>query len=150
MATWAELHGAEPVFADRVRQAFDTGRHKTMATLRRDRSPRMSGIEVEFVDAGICFGTMPGSAKARDLERDPRVALHSPTVDPPADDPGAWLGEAKLAGRAVATGGHGDSDPGRFVIDIVEVVLTRIGSPPDHLVIESWHPGRGLERTERR
>ncbi len=149
MATWAEVRAAEPAFADRVRQAFDSGRHKTMATLRRDGSPRMSGIEVEFVDADICFGVMPGSVKARDLERDPRVALHSPTVDPPADDPACWPGEAKLAGRAVATAGHGNSGPGRFVVDLVEVVLTRIGSPPDHLVIESWHPIRGLERTER-
>jgi hypothetical protein len=30
------------------------------------------------------------------------------------------------------------------------VVLTRVGQPADHLVIESWHPGRGLERRTRR
>jgi hypothetical protein len=48
------------------------------------------------------------------------------------------------------------SDPGkvaqphRFRVDIGEVVLTRVGQPPDHLVIESWHPDRGLEQRERR
>jgi hypothetical protein len=38
----------------------------------------------------------------------------------------------------------------RFRIDITEVVLTRVGTPADHLLIESWHPGRGLQRLERR
>ena len=41
-------------------------------------------------------------------------------------------------------------DAPHFQVDISEVVLTRVGSPADHLVIESWHPGRGRERTERR
>ena len=37
-----------------------------------------------------------------------------------------------------------------FQIDLSEVVLTRPGDPPDHLIIESWHAGRGLQRVERR
>ncbi|MGI8826717.1 MAG: response regulator [Chloroflexota bacterium] len=38
----------------------------------------------------------------------------------------------------------------RFRINITEVVLTRVGEPADHLVIESWHDGRGFQRRERR
>lgn len=38
----------------------------------------------------------------------------------------------------------------QFRVEITEVVLTRVGEPPDHLVIESWHPDRGLARRERR
>ena len=34
--------------------------------------------------------------------------------------------------------------------DITEVVLTRLDEPGENLVIESWHPGRGLETTLRR
>jgi hypothetical protein len=92
---------------------------------------------------------MDGSVKAGDLRRDPRLAVHSPSIDPPPDEPGEWPGEAKLAGVAVECQEQGPSSP-RLWIDLTEVVLTRIGEPADHLVIESWHPGRGLERIERR
>jgi hypothetical protein len=34
-------------------------------------------------------------------------------------------------------------------VDVQEVVLTRVGEPADHLVIESWHPDRGTERRKR-
>jgi hypothetical protein len=151
VATWADVFAAEPAFAERVRRAFDVGRHKTVATLRRDGSPRISGIEVEFVEGDVWFGTMTDSMKTRDLRRDPRVAIHSPTVDAPRDDPSAWPGEAKLAGRAVEVlDDNAATTSGRLRIDLTEVVLTRIGDPADHLVIESWHPERGLEQTERR
>ena len=100
MASWAEFASAEPALASRVQQRFDIRRHKTLATLRTDGSPRISGIEVEFADGEIFLGMMPGSRKLRDLERDPRLALHSPTDDPPAGDPRGWAGEAKLAGYA--------------------------------------------------
>jgi hypothetical protein len=72
-------------------------------------------------------------------------------VDPPEADPGSWSGEAKIAGRAVEVGrGDAAGQPHFFSVDITEVVITRVGTPPDHLVIESWHPGRGLQVQERR
>ncbi|MFI9530575.1 hypothetical protein [Micromonospora rosaria] len=43
----------------------------------------------------------------------------------------------------------GEDGSHRFRIALTEVVLTRVGDPPDHLVIESWHPGRGLCRQRR-
>jgi len=33
---------------------------------------------------------------------------------------------------------------------VTEVVVTRIGDPPDHLVIELWREGEGLRRMQRR
>jgi hypothetical protein len=151
MASWGEFAAAEPEFAERVRARFTARKHATLATLRQDRSPRISGTEVSFQDGGLVLGMMPGSLKARDLRRDPRFALHSPTEDTSEADPGSWAGEAKIAGRAIevtdpkrAAQGH------RFRLEIEEVVLTRVGEPPDHLVIESWHPDRGLQRRERR
>jgi len=152
MSTWAEVVAAEPEFADRVRRVFDARRHKVLATLRRDGSPRSSGIEVEFADGEVCMGMMPGSVKAQDLRRDPRLALHAASEDPPQDDPGSWLGDAKIAGRAIEVGELGDAGEAahRFKVEITEVVLTRVGRPADHLVIESWHEGRGLERKERK
>ena len=149
MASWAEFATAEPDFAARVKDRFAIRKHKTLATLRRDGSPRISGIEVEIDGDQVLVGMMPGSVKLRDLERDARLALHSPTEDPPADDPRGWAGEAKISGRAVplvkppAAGGHS------FRVDIAEVVLTHLNESGDRLVIESWHANRGFRRTER-
>jgi hypothetical protein len=135
MASWAQVEAGAPEFAARVRELFQARKHKTMATLRADGSPRISGIETEFGEQ-LTFGSMAGSRKSADLQRDSRVALHSPSVDPPEDDPAAWVGEAKIAGRAVAT--HGG-----YRVDIAEVVLTYLGGG---LVVESWHPRRGHEK----
>jgi len=150
MASWREVSDEAPEFAARVRRLFDARKHKTMATLRRDGSPRISGTELEFGDDEIHLGMMSGSMKALDVRRDSRIALHSPTVDPPDDDPSAWPGEAKIAGRAIPASGDNPADGVRFRVEIDEVVLTHVGTPADHLVIESWHPGRGLERRIRR
>lgn len=125
--------------------------HATMATIRRDGSPRTSGTEVEFRDDGLWLGSMPGARKAMDLRRDPRLALHCPTEDAPEDDPGSWGGDAKIADRAVEIANQDAADGShRFWIDVYEVVLTRVAESGDHLVIEAWHPGRELERHERR
>ena len=121
-------------------------KHATMATLRSDGSPRISGTEVEWADGDVRLGSMPGALKARDLQRDPRVAVHSPTVDPPADDPSGWAGEAKLAGRALEEPAAA-GEPHRFRLDVTEVVLTRVGG--GQLEVRSWHEGRG-ERVVRR
>ena len=150
MAKWNDFASAEPDFSRRVLELFTTQKHMTLATLRRDGSPRISGTEAQFVDDELVLGMMPGSLKARDLLRDPRMALHSPSIDPPEGDPSAWGGDAKIAGVAVE---NFDKDPDdeshRFLVDIREVVLTKVGNPPDHLVIESWHPDRGLRRRQR-
>src|SRR5436190_1388775 len=104
MAGWKAFEQAEPAFAARVRALFDAGRHKTIATLRADGSPRISGIECEFTDDGdLQFGSMPEARKGDDLARDPRFALHGPTFHPVEGKEKEWPGEAKVAGRAVAT-----------------------------------------------
>ena len=138
MVAWHEVEADAPEFAHRVRTLFQACKHKTMATLRADGSPRISGIETE-IGADVTFGSMPASRKLADLHRDPRLALHSPSVDPPAEDSAAWVGEAKISGRAVAVADG-------FKVDITEVVLTYLDGD---LVVESWHPGRGHERRVR-
>jgi hypothetical protein len=153
MASWSEIAAAEPAFAQAAQRILDAHRHKTLATLRRDGSPRISGIEASFSDGELWFGAMARSRKALDLRRDPRFALHSGSDDPPA-----WTGDAKVAGRAVevdvAEAADDEEDPEgpshRFRADISEVVITRLGDPADHLVIEFWQEGRGLRRMERR
>jgi hypothetical protein len=163
MARWDEVERAEPDFARRVRRVLDAHKHKTMATLRRDGSPRISGIEATFVEGDLWIGSMPGAVKALDLRRDPRVALHSGSEEADEADPGGWPGDAKVAGRAVELTEPAEIDafyrgsgqppqPGGahlFRIEPSEVVLTWV-DPPDQLVIESWHEGRGYRRRQRR
>ena len=158
MVAWHVIEQAEPAFAERVRGLFDAGRHKTIATVRADGSPRISGIECEFVDGELQFGSMTGARKGADLRRDPRFALHGPTVDPVKGQEAAWPGEAKVAGRAVPAGAL-TAEPGAsdgevpegelFVADITEVVITALDETGTKLVIDSWTPTRGLRRVER-
>jgi hypothetical protein len=150
MAAWKDVGQAEPEFAERVRRLFDAGRHKTIATLRADGSPRISGIECEFADGELRFGSMPGARKGADLRRDPRFALHGPVFHPQEGKEAEWPGEAKIAGRAVAAGSIGEGPDGDlFLADISEVVITRLNPEATLLVIESWTPRRGLRVVER-
>ena len=48
MTAWREVEETAPEFAQRVRASFDAHRHKTIATLRADGSPRIFGIEAAF------------------------------------------------------------------------------------------------------
>ena len=150
MATWKDLEQAEPDFAARARRLFDAGRHKTIATLRADGSPRISGIECEFADGELTFGSMPGARKGADLRRDPRFALHGPAFHPQEGREAEWPGEAKIAGRAVLAG-PADDGPARdlFLADISQVVITRLNPEATLLVIESWTPQQGLRVVDR-
>lgn len=152
MAAWQEFAAAEPVLAAEVAALFGAHKHHTMATVRRDGSPRISGTEVELADGEMRLGMMLGSRRAADLRADPRLAIHSHSVDPPDDDPAGWAGEAKLSGMAIDEGsvGEGDEAADSFRVDVREVVFTRVGTPPDHLVISWWTPEQGLRRIERR
>jgi hypothetical protein len=154
VASWSEVEAQAPELTARARKLFDAFTHKTMATLRRDGSPRISGTEVEFRDGELYIGSMWRAVKALDLQRDPRFALHSGSADPPD-----WNGDAKIAGRFVEETDRMRDDGGdenttsepshRFRADITELVVVRLGEPADHLVIESWHEGRGLSSIRR-
>ena len=155
MPGWQAFEQAEPEFAARVRRLLEAGRHKTIATLRADGSPRISGIECELTDGDLRFGSMSDARKGADLERDPRFALHGPTFHPEEGKEGEWPGEAKIAGRAIPAGpvttdeSSEQSDGQMFVADITEVVITGLNAEATRLVVESWTPERGLRRIER-
>src|SRR5918999_4420898 len=93
MPTWTDFEAAAPELAARVRARLDAHTHKTIATVRRDGSPRISGTETEIKDGELWIGSMWQARKAHDLQRDPRFALHSGS-----DEPDDWAGDAKLAG----------------------------------------------------
>jgi Pyridoxamine 5'-phosphate oxidase len=129
--------------------------HKTIATLRRDGSPRISGTEAQFRDGELWIGSMWRALKARDLQRDPRFALHSGS-----DDPDVWTGDAKLAGVAEEITDpervrelHGaaaeDSPSHLFRLDLQEVSTVGLNEERNALVVEVWTPREGV-RTIRR
>jgi hypothetical protein len=144
MASWGQIEREAPELVALARPFFDAFTHKTLATVRRDGSPRISGIELDFADGEAWVGSMGQAVKALDLRRDPRFALHSGSADPPD-----WHGDAKIAGRAIEVTEPG-AESHRFRLDIAELVVVRHGGdPPDHLVIEAWHEGRGVSRRQR-
>jgi hypothetical protein len=147
LASWAAFEAANPEFASRLHALLASRKHLTMATLRRDGSPRISGTEIEFDGGQLRIGSMAGAVKAQDLHRDPRVAIHGPTDDPPEANASAWKGEAKIAGTAAEV--DSGSTAHRFLIDIREAVITRLNERGDRLVVESWSADRGYRIFER-
>jgi len=154
MPSWSVIEQNEPDFAGRVQRLFDAGRHKTIATLRSDGAPRISGIECEFRGGQLRFASMSDARKLADLKRDPRFALHGPTFHPEEGREVDWPGEAKISGRVVSvdamtTDEDVPHDGEEFSADIAEVVITRLNDDGTKLVVESWTPERGLVRFER-
>jgi hypothetical protein len=155
MTSWNDVLADAPDLAERVQARFESAKHHTLATLRRDGSPRISGTEVTFADGDAWLGSMDGARKARDLQRDPRFALHSSTADETLAD-----GDARISGRAIDV-----TDPAEiarvyegveipdgpmhlFRLDVDEVVLTRVRD--DELVVDWWRAGQGAQQVKRR
>lgn len=152
MASWSELESDQPDFAQRLRARLDAFTHKTIATLRKDGSPRISGTEVIFHGDDLWIGSMSRSRKALDLLRDPRFALHSGSEDPPG-----WDGDGKVSGAAqevtdpelfseVMPEGTEPGAAHLFRLDLLDATLIGLDEERKHLVIELWRPGRPLER----
>ncbi|MFF0593055.1 pyridoxamine 5'-phosphate oxidase family protein [Streptomyces antibioticus] len=155
-STWAAFAAAEPDLATTVEQRFGAYTHHVLATLRRDGSPRTSGIEVRFLGGELWLGMMPDSLKALDLRRDPRFALQAN----PGEGTTMGGGDVRIGGRAVEV-----TDPAAkaaymkeveppepfhlFRTELTEVVRTYV-EDETYLVTQVWKPGepvRTLKRT---
>jgi hypothetical protein len=153
---WAVFVAAEPELAAIVEARFGAFTHHTLATLRRDGSPRTTGLEVTFRNGELWLGMMPGSLKALDLRRDPRFALQA------NPGPGTEMGggDVRIGGRAVevddpevkASYGEEVEPPEPFHLfrtELTEVVRTYV-EDDKYLVVQVWKPGepvRTLKRT---
>jgi hypothetical protein len=155
MSSWKDVLAEAPDLATRVQARFESAKHHTLATLRRDGSPRISGTEITFALGDAWLGSMDGARKAQDLQHDPRFALHSSTADETLGD-----GDARISGTAtevtdpaeIARVYEGvDTPPGPmhlFRIDAEELVLTRVQG--DDLVVDWWRAGQGTRQFTRR
>jgi Pyridoxamine 5'-phosphate oxidase len=160
VSRWSEVVAAAPELAASVRDRFDAHGLALLATVRRDGSPRLSGLEPLFTPGDLWFGMMSQSRKGADLRRDGRFALHSATTDKQVA-----AGDAKLSGRAGpvtdeahkaafrrdferATGAPPPEGPFElFRADVSEMSLLRPAG--DHLDIWWWRDGVGEHRVER-
>jgi hypothetical protein len=155
MPSFSAFEAAAPELAARVRALLNATTHLTLATLRRDGAPRISGTECRFADGELWIGSMWQALKAKDLLRDPRYALHSGTVDPPA-----WRGDAKVAGRAESIADRdtimqhngeaaNDGESHLFRLDIAEASIVHVDEAAKVLIVEVWTPDGGVRRIER-
>ncbi|MEU6087495.1 pyridoxamine 5'-phosphate oxidase family protein [Streptomyces sp. NPDC047085] len=153
---WAAFRTAEPALARTVEERFGAFTHHVLATLRKDGSPRTSGLEVRFTGGELWLGMMPGSLKARDLLRDPRFTLQAN----PGEGTGMGGGDVRIGGRAYEVeGGEArtayvkEVEPPQpfhlFRTELTEVVRTYV-EDETYLVAQVWRPGepvRTLKRT---
>jgi hypothetical protein len=155
MPSWSDFEADAPELAATVRRRLDAHTHKTLATLRADGSPRISGTEAALRDGELWIGSMWQARKARDLQRDPRFALHSGSDDPPQ-----WKGDAKVAGVAeeitdaarVAEINGAKAPPGPshlFRLDVREASVVRLNDEGNGIVIDVWTPGGGVRSMSR-
>ncbi len=152
-ATWEIFEQEASHLAERIRLRFESHIHAVMATLRRDGSPRLSGMEAPIRDGNLWLGMMPVSRKEKDLLRDPRFSLHS---SPDTEE--LLLGDARIDGLAVAAtpeevdlfvAGHRmpienpHDTMALFTAHISRATLTRVEG--QELLIETWTPAGGLQ-----
>jgi hypothetical protein len=91
---WSALETEAPELALLGRERLKAAGLVMLGTIRADGSPRISPVEPFLIEGHLLFGLMSRSAKARDLTRDPRCAVHSIVTAPNQGE-----GELKLFGR---------------------------------------------------
>jgi len=157
---WSDFAAACPELAQLGEERFRGREVMLLGTLRKNGWPRITPVEMDFVDGELLVGMMWRSPKALDLLRDPRYAAHSVVTNRSGEE-----GDFKLYGRARAI-----DDPGRRAA-YRAAIKTRIdwepAEPNYHLFaleIESagfvifgegayslaWDPEGGLRRTTQR
>ncbi len=152
---WAAFVTAEPGLAKTVEARFGAYTHHVLATLRKDGSPRTTGLEVRFLDGELWLGMMPDSLKALDLRRDPRFALQAN----PGEGQSMGGGDVRISGRAIEV-----TDPRTkaayaeeveppqpfhlFRTELTEVVRTYI-EDGTYLAVQVWKPGARLRTLKR-
>jgi hypothetical protein len=156
MVNWSEFAAEAPHIAEIfVRRHTDAQNLCLMATIRSDGYPRISPLEPRIIEPQLVMVGMPGTSKYKDLERDPRLCLHTATVDPHLAD-----GDVKIWAKAVNL--KDESLHERFADDLFEASgfdvrgekfdpfyvaditgASSIELVDNQLVITIWKPGEG-------
>ena len=118
VAPWQDALTATPALAAAVQARFEATGLGLLATLRRDGSPRITGVEPGFALGELWLGMMDGATRS----------------------PRATIGAEPSWGTCGARAGAPDGPFHLFRVDVTELVMLRPST--DHLVIESWHEGQ--------
>lgn len=158
---WAEFAEAAPALAELGRERFEKHDLLLLGTIRKDRSPRVSPIEFQFLSRELLLGMMWQSKKALDLLRDARCLLHSVVANKDGTD-----GEFKLRGRAIdvtdpevreksakasfeKTGWRPSEPYHLFSIDIEEAAFVQFSTNGDQTVLV-WRAGTPVRKRVRK
>jgi hypothetical protein len=132
---WSELEERQPRLAALARQRLVEPGVLLVVTLRHDGTARLSPVEPFVLDGRLLLSMMWGSQKARDLQRDSRVLVHSIVTGRDGGE-----GELKVRGQAVA-----ERDPqvqGRYAAAVAEALGWRPEVGRFHLFeVEVEHVG---------
>lgn len=154
MATWDEFTAAAPRIAEIFTRRLEATGHLCMlGTTRPDGYPRISPMEPRVFENQLWIAGMPGTAKFRDLQSDPRYTLHTATIDT-----GVTEGDAKVWGSVeevddealhrryadalleeTGTGIRADVFDHFFRADMVGAAAVEVGD--GHLDITVWKEG---------
>ncbi|MDP8961051.1 MAG: pyridoxamine 5'-phosphate oxidase family protein [Actinomycetota bacterium] len=141
-AAWHEFERAAPTVADAIRGRFEAHLHHVLGTIRPDGSPRLSGTEVRIEHGEVTIGMMAGSQKLSDVQRDPRVEIHSAPLDTELA-----AGDAKLSGLLVEQGLAHEAQGTSFRLRIALASLVRVEG--NELVFMTWRAGVGPREIRR-
>ena len=108
------------------------------------------------MDGELWIGSMWQALKARDLQRDPRFALHSGSEEPGGVERRRQAGRHR-GGDHRPRAGEGDQRRGRrragpshlFRLDLREVSTVGLDDERKALVIEVWTPDGGVRTMKR-
>jgi hypothetical protein len=156
---WADFAEACPELAALGEQRFEQHEVMLLGTLRKNGWPRISPVEMDFVDGELLVGMMWQSPKALDLLRDPRFVAHSVVTNRSGAE-----GDFKLYGRVRASddadtrAAYGAAIKARidweptepfhlFALDVDSAGFVIFGEEPYGL---AWDPERGLRRWTQR
>jgi hypothetical protein len=153
---WDAFAEACPPIAGPAAERFAADEVVMLGTIRADGTPRLSPCELDVVEGRLCFGMMWQSRKALDLQRDPRLVVHSVPIG--RLNPG---GDIKLIGTAIderdadvreayrgaifARIGWAPDEPAfhLFSLDVREATLIRFG---DDEILLRWDERDGCRR----
>src|SRR4051812_27543012 len=99
---WSELEKRQPALGATARERLLEPGVLLVVTLRKDGTARLSPVEPYVLEGRLLLSMMWGSRKARDLQRDDRLLVHSIVTGREGDE-----GELKVRGRALATDDRG-------------------------------------------
>ena len=151
---WSMVEEQQPRLAAASRQRLIEPGVVLVATIRRDGTPRLSPVEPFLLDGELWLSMMPTSRKASDLDRDPRVLVHSVIVSRDGgegefkvrgvarDEP-----DLEVQGRYAAAVGPAlgwSPTPGSFrlfAVDVLDITVIRYESETGDQFVTRWPSG---------